>query len=157
MLQYRDAFPPICVFFLIKKSIWKKIVHAEIAKLKRAKWLKTKIKKILRYKIWEWSSISLFCQNVKVPNTHFTTTNSSPQHQAAWGQHCYRRYSSTPIYSKPPSLHPPRKFPFPSNLLLRHICTPIEDSKYITVHIIDLPIKWTYHPMPFLMLFTNIK
>ena len=41
-----------------------------------------------------------------------TTTNNSLQHQAAWGQHSYARSSSNLIYLKPPSLHPPRKFPF---------------------------------------------
>ena len=29
-------------------------------------------------------------------------------------------------------------------------------GKCITVNIIDLPIKWTYHSMPFFMFFTNI-
>ena len=41
-----------------------------------------------------------------------TTTNNSPQHQAARGQHIHARSSSIPIYS----LHPPRKFPFPLNI-----------------------------------------
>ena len=39
-----------------------------------------------------------------------TTTNNSLQHQAAWGQHSYAYSSSNPIYSKPLSLHLPRKF-----------------------------------------------
>ena len=52
----------------------------------------------------------------------FTTTtnnnNNSLQHQADQGQHSYARSSSYLIYLKPPSLHPPRKFPFPLNLYL---------------------------------------
>ena len=53
------------------------------------------------------------------PSTLFTTTTmkNSPQHQATGVQHSYAR-SSIPIYSEPPSLHPPRKFLFPLNLSL---------------------------------------
>ena len=51
-----------------------------------------------------------------VPSYTTTTTNNSSQQEAAWGQHSYANSSSIAICSKPPSLHPPRKFPFPLNL-----------------------------------------
>ena len=44
--------------------------------------------------------------------------NHSPQHQVTWGQHSYTHSFSIQIYSKPSSLHPPRKFLFPLNLSL---------------------------------------
>ncbi|XP_065564308.1 uncharacterized protein LOC136029732 [Artemia franciscana] len=43
-------------------------------------------------------------------------TNYSPKHQAARGRHSYACFYSIPIYSKPPSLQPLRKFSFPLNL-----------------------------------------
>ena len=56
------------------------------------------------------------------------TTNNSLQHQAAWGQHSNARSSSNLIYLKHPSLHPPRKFPFPLNLYLLHPPNPDKDD-----------------------------
>jgi len=54
--------------------------------------------------------------------SQFTTTNTtnSLQHQANRDSHRYGRSSSIQIYSNPPSLHSPKKFPFPLNLSLQH-------------------------------------
>ena len=54
-----------------------------------------------------------------------TTSNNSLKHQATWGQPRHERSSPIPIYSKLPSLHPPRYSKFPLNLSLQYPPIPI--------------------------------
>ena len=76
-----------------------------------------------------YKNITIFCDWLVLRNTNTTTTNnSSLQHQTAWDQHSYAGSSSNLIYSRLPSLHPPRKFTFPFNLSLQDPPTPTGDD-----------------------------
>jgi len=95
-------------------SIWGVTYHCEDrGRMENWSLNSTDQKGIRLFKLFKW----IFTQP-------YTTTNNWLQRQATWGQLSYVRFSTLRLYSKPPSCHPFRTFPFP----LRHPPTAVGDK-----------------------------